>query len=183
MATLEFRDGKYYLKGAGTGSQRRMLMMLPPLVVTVIVLGIFLSNPGSLPGKPGGDGLSSDWSPLAVFLPFMAITVVSLVLALVMAGRQSVAMIDPSAGTVSFTRGQAGRNARRVSIPFSAIRDLVLSARNGGWDGRPGVKNFVVRLMTTDGEEDLLMLTDEAEARRLAQEIAGIISRSLRDLT
>lgn len=182
MATLEFRDGKYYLKGAGAGSQRRMLMMLPPLVVTVIVLGIFLSNPGSFPGK-SGDRFATDWSPLAVFLPFMAITLVSLVLALVIAGRQSVAMIDPSAGTVSFTRGQAGRNARRVSIPFSAIRDLVLSARNGGWDGRPCVKNFVVRLMTMDGEEDLLVLPDEAEARRLAQEIAGIISRSLRDLT
>jgi hypothetical protein len=118
-----------------------------------------------------------------MLVPFLAITIFSVVFSIILARRLGGATIDPAAGTVSFTRGLAGRSTRRVSVPFSAIRDMVLSSRNGGWEGRPGVKHFVIRLMTMDGEEDLLVLQDEAEARRLAQEIAGIISRSLKDLT
>lgn len=92
-------------------------------------------------------------------------------------------MIDPPASTVSFTRTVACRYPRRRSVSYSEIREVVLTSRNGAYEGRGPGRLFVIRLMTEGGEEDLLSLPDEAEARRLAQEISGLVARSLRDLT
>ena len=176
MPELVFKDGRYRLKPCGPMQNR--IFLLAPVAALIISMGVMLSTlqtpgRGAVPEGPG---------------PFLMVIPVLLVFGVIAASTAAMAkageiVIDPSDATVSFYRTFSGRSGRRVRIPFDEIREVVLSVKSTGYPGRGTGRYHVVRLMTVAGEEDLLMLADEAEARRLAQEISGLVGRSLRDLT
>jgi len=177
MPELEFRDGRYYLKPGGLRMNRYII--LAPLVALVIAMGVSLSAAGGF--DKGGP--FEDAAPMAMIIPFVFMGIFVAISAATLSARQGVIVIDPQASTVTFTRMAAGRYPGRRSVSYSEIREVVLTARSGVHEGRGPGKLFVIRLMTEGGEEDLLSLPAEAEARRLAQEISGLVARSLRDMT
>lgn len=177
MTELEFKDGKYYLGGAAGTPFRQVHLLVPILMAVVALAGISFSliqGRGKAPGAP-------DFSELMVFFPVLII-VGGLLISTALMRRMGRVVIDPPAAEISFSR-ITQRGTSRAVVRWSSVKSIVLTARNGAWVNRPGTKLYVIRLMTIDGEEDLVSLQDEAETRRLAQQIAGIISCSFLDLT
>ncbi len=177
MTTIDYKDGRYFIRAPA--SLMRVPFMIAPVLVVLAAGGVLFQLAAS--GRGGGQG---DGPPLFLMGPVMVMIVLAGTLFLSlrkMAGRG--VEIDPAAGTVSFSRRTAANASATARIMIESVREIVLASRAGDWYGRPGVRHFIVRLLTGNGEEDILVLPDEANARQIAQELSGILSRQLRDMT
>jgi hypothetical protein len=170
MAALEFRDGRYFLRTSWPGPVMPGTPLLTAVVMTVILVT-----------WARGSGIAA---PPEVLVSVAVLCAAFFLATLLSAARLSRPLVvDPSAGTIRFIRRSCSRSVRAVTIQVSDVREVVLSSRAGEWYGRPGGRFYIVRLITGLGEEDLLATRNPEEARSIAQQLGGILSRSLRDLT
>ena len=169
MAALEFREGRYFLKTSWPGPGMRGTPLLTAVVMMVILVTWVR-----------GSGVAAPPEVLMTIAVVCAAFVISTVLSAVRLSRPLV--VDPATGTIRFIRRLSSRSVRAVTIQASDVREVVLSARAGEWYGRPGGRFYIVRLLTGPGEEDLLVTRNLDEARSIAQQLGGILSRSMRDM-
>jgi hypothetical protein len=175
------QSGRYVYNSSDSGSHGRIfkIIIMSSMLVSIGILALVYYLMRSR-GDSSAAGAFPAVAAIFVSTDFMIFVFLRRRLGF---GSSGSVTIDYVQGLISF-KSIKPMFSRKMEIRTGEINDLILIKNEPSADGfTNSIGLYSIRITTTTGLFDILGFKDSERARKVANELASIVSRSLKDMT